>query len=209
MDTNEITKILQDEIETGILGPGIVLKQEMLAERFGVSRQPIRQVLERLLTHGLLTKRSDRSLAVNGLSAKEVRNLSQIRISLEAMALSLAIPHLVPRDLRKARRLNEDLQEEDSPSTIEELDIAFHQTLYAPCNNPRLVQMIMDLRREARRSYYRQPKGSWSRAAFYKEHEALLNACADGNVEHAVSILMTHIGITSGNLVQANDIGEP
>ncbi|MAZ34086.1 MAG: transcriptional regulator, partial [Thalassospira sp.] len=145
MDPNKITETLQSEIENGTLAPGTILKQERLAERFGVSRQPVRQALERLLANGLLTKRSDRSLAVNGLSANEARELSQIRISLESTALILSIPHLTQRDLRKAIRLNDDLFEEEAPAIIEELDIAFHRTLYAPCGNGRLLQMIDEL----------------------------------------------------------------
>lgn len=209
MDPNKITETLQSEIENGALAPGTILKQERLAERFGVSRQPVRQALERLLANGLLTKRSDRSLAVNGLSANEARELSQIRISLESTALILSIPHLTQRDLRKAIRLNDDLFEEEDPAIIEELDIAFHRTLYAPCGNGRLLQMIDELRREARRSYHRQPPGSQARKAFYEEHNDLLAVCNLGDASKAAEIIEKHIGITSRQLVEHPENGAP
>ncbi|WP_404423753.1 GntR family transcriptional regulator [Thalassospira australica] len=209
MDPNRIAETLQNDIENGTLSPGTVLKQERLAERFGVSRQPVRQALERLLVNGLLTKRSDRSLAVNGLSADEARDLSQIRISLESTALILSIPHLSQNDLRKAIRLNDDLFEEENPAIIEELDIAFHQTLYAPCGNDRLLKMIAELRGEARRSYHRQPPGSQARKVFYEEHNDLLAVCNRGDVNKAIEIIENHIGITSRQLVQSPENGAP
>ncbi len=209
MDPNRIAETLQNDIENGTLSPGTVLKQERLAERFGVSRQPVRQALERLLVNGLLTKRSDRSLAVNGLSADEARDLSQIRISLESTALILSIPHLSQNDLRKAIRLNDDLFEEENPAIIEELDIAFHQTLYGPCGNDRLLKMIAELRGEARRSYHRQPPGSQARKVFYEEHNDLLAVCNRGDVNKAIEIIENHIGITSRQLVQSPENGAP
>ncbi len=207
--SNKITETLQSEIENGTLSPGTILKQERLAERFGVSRQPVRQALERLLANGLLTKRSDRSLAVNGLSANEAHELSQIRISLESTALILSIPHLTQRDLRKGICLNEELFEEEDPAIIEELDIAFHRTLYAPCGNGRLLQMIGELRGEARRSYHQQPAGSQARKAFYEEHNGLLAVCSLGDVNKAVEIIEKHIGITSRQLVVHPESGAP
>ncbi|MBV16773.1 MAG: transcriptional regulator [Thalassospira sp.] len=200
MDTNDITRTLQNEIEDGILTPGTVLKQEVLAARFDVSRQPVRHALERLLAYGLLEKRSDRSLAVIGLSINQVRELAQIRISLEQTALGLSAPKLTPSDLRKARRINEDLYEEDDPTILAELDLAFHRVLYGACGNDRLLAMIADLRGEARRAYAQQPKGSRPRHAFYNEHDALITACTKGDINTAKDTLATHIGVTAATL---------
>ncbi|RUV71887.1 MAG: GntR family transcriptional regulator [Mesorhizobium sp.] len=71
MDPKSIFSELQDEIESGELAPGSVLKQESIAERFGVSRQPVRQALDQLLGSGLVVRRRDRSLAVALLSERE------------------------------------------------------------------------------------------------------------------------------------------
>ncbi|MEK9844829.1 GntR family transcriptional regulator [Thalassospira sp.] len=201
MDTNIITQTLQNDIQSGLLTPGTVLKQEELAARFGVSRQPVRHALERLRTSGLLEKRPDRSLAVVGLRAKDVRELSQIRIALEQNALMLSAPNLTASNLRKARRLNEDLFEEEDPETLAELDRDFHQTLYGGCGNERLLKMIADLRNEARRAYALQPIGSQPRRVFYEEHNRILSALAADDIAAACDVLSTHIGITAGTLI--------
>jgi DNA-binding GntR family transcriptional regulator len=201
MDTNLITQALREEIEAGSLPPGTVLKQENLAARFGVSRQPIRHALERLHESGLLEKRPDRSLAVTGLRSKDVRELCQIRISLEVSALELSAPNLSPSALRKARRLNEDLFEEDDPDMLAALDQEFHATLYSACGNQRLTSMIEGFRGEAKRAYALQPKGSRPRRAFYDEHQKILAALEASDLATACKVLTTHIGVTAGTLI--------
>jgi DNA-binding GntR family transcriptional regulator len=202
MDTNEIVVVLRREIEGGMLAPGAVLKQELLAERFGVSRQPVRQALDRLLASGLLDRRPDRSLAVAGLSEEQARELAQIRASLERTALRTSLPALTDSDLRKARRLNEDLVEEEDPRTLEELDIEFHRTLYKRCGNARLLGMIDDLRRESRRAYQRQPKGSDERVILHAEHGAIIDACERHDIAAALKALSHHLQLTTARLTR-------
>jgi DNA-binding GntR family transcriptional regulator len=201
MDTNLITQTLRDEIEAGELLPGTVLKQEELAHRFGVSRQPVRHALERLRESGLLGKRPDRSLTVTGLRSEDVRELCQIRISLEVTALRLSAPHLSPSALRKCRRINEDLFEEDDPDVLADLDREFHDVLYGASDNQRLLVMIGSLRGEAKRAYALQPKGSHPRTAFYNEHNQILDALNAQYITTACEILATHIGVTAGTLI--------
>jgi DNA-binding GntR family transcriptional regulator len=202
MDTNMIITELRREIESGLLPAGTVLKQEVLAERFGVSRQPVRQALDRLLAIGLLRRRPDRSLAVSGLNGDEARELAEIRAALETVALRASMPSLTDGDLRKARRLNEDLVEEENPSVLEELDIAFHKALYGRCANARLLSMIEELRRESRRAYKRQPKGSDDRAILYAEHGDIIAACERRDTEEAALALSRHLQQTTARLTR-------
>ncbi|WP_025660949.1 GntR family transcriptional regulator [Rhizobium sp. IBUN] len=205
MDTNLIATALRREIEGGSLPPGTVLKQELLAERFGVSRQPVRQALDRLLASGLLDRRPDRSLAVAGLTEEQARELAEIRAALESMALRAALALLGDSDLRKARRLNEDLIEEDDPAALEELDVAFHRTLYGRCGNRRLLSMIDELRRESRRAYLRQPKGSNERVILHAEHRAIIDACARRDEGEALKALSGHLQMTTARLARKGE----
>jgi DNA-binding GntR family transcriptional regulator len=202
MDTNGIAVALRREIESGRLPPGSILKQELLAERFGVSRQPVRQALDRLLSSGLLNRRPDRSLAVAGLTEEQARELAEIRGALETTALRGALSMLGDSDLRKARRLNEDLVEEEDPATLEELDVAFHRTLYGRCGNARLLSLIDELRRESRRAYLRQPKGSDERVILHAEHRAIIEACARRNEAAALQALSNHLQMTTARLTR-------
>lgn len=205
MDTNDISDSIRRDIETGALPPGTVLKQEWLAGRFGVSRQPVRQALDRLLASGLLERRSDRSLAVAGMDEKQAAELAEIRAALEATALRASLDDLTDSDLRKAQRLNEDLLEEDDPGLIEELDIAFHRALYGRCGNARLLAMIDELRRESRRAYTRQPKGSEARVILHAEHRAIIDAYAKRDAAAALLALSQHLRLTTARLTREGE----
>ena len=188
-----IENSLRGEIERGLLPPGMQLKQEALAERFGVSRQPVRAALERLRAAGLLERRTDRSLAVAGLTRQQAEELVAVRLILEESALRAALPRLQPVDLRRARRVAEEIADTADPARIEDLDIAFHRLLYAPGGNDRLLAMIDGLRRDGRRVYHRQPPGSASRRRLAADHDAILQAAERGDTDAAIAALAAHL----------------
>jgi DNA-binding GntR family transcriptional regulator len=201
MDPKSIFSALQEEIESGALAPGFVLKQESIAARFGVSRQPVRQALDRLLGSGLVVRRPDRSLAVAILSEREARELSELRAILEIAALEQSVPSLSPAALRRAERLNLELFEEYDPLRIEELDQQFHLTLYSGCRNSRLLGSLGPLRREARRACLHQQPGAQERVDFFEEHAAIIAACARQDFDAAAQHLRRHLTQTTARLL--------
>jgi len=201
MDPKSIFSALQDEIESGELPPGSVLKQELIAERFGVSRQPVRQALDRLLGRGLVVRRPDRSLAVAILSEREATELSELRAILEVAALEQSVPLLLPPALRKAERLNHELFAEYDPQRILELDQQFHLTLYGGCENTRLLRSVEALRREARRACLHQEQGTQERVDFFEEHAAIVAACARRDFDAAAQQLRHHLTQTTARLL--------
>lgn len=201
MDPKAIFSELQDEIESGELAPGSILKQEVIADRFGVSRQPVRQALERLLGSGLVVRRRDRSLAVAILSQREATELSELRAIVEIAALEQSLPLLSSAVLRTAERLNDELIAEYDPVRILELDQQFHLTLYSGCKNTRLLKTITTLRRESRRSTLHQKHGAKERTDFFVEHSAIIAACAKQDLHTAAQRLRRHLTRTTARLL--------
>src|SRR5260221_5824158 len=179
--TNTIAGRLQDDIRLSRLPPGSVLRQDELAARFGVSRQPVRLALEILRSTGLVAARSDRSVEVVGLTAEALGDLLDVRLLAERQALALAMAQMGQRNLLEARHLQDRIEIESDPKLLEELDCAFHGALYKACGNVRLLKLIDDLRREDRRPYSQQPAGSPARARWTRQHRALLRKCAAGD----------------------------
>src|SRR5512135_1194964 len=96
MDPNSASAIaaeLQADIRLGRLPPGSVLRQDELAGRFGVSRQPIRLAIETLRAAGLVAARRDRSVEVAGLPPQALGELLALRRLVEREALLLAMPN--------------------------------------------------------------------------------------------------------------------
>jgi DNA-binding GntR family transcriptional regulator len=87
--------LILDAIDVGVYKPGSRLVESELADRFGVSRTPIREALQRLETQSLLT-RDGRSLIVASLDHNQLAELYVVRAELEGLARSWphAMPHL-------------------------------------------------------------------------------------------------------------------
>jgi DNA-binding GntR family transcriptional regulator len=175
------------------LQPGSALRQDALAARFGVSRQPVRMAIEILRASGVATLRRDRSVEIVGTSAQARRDLIAIRTLIEREALLLAVPRLEQEDILRARHLQEQIEIEKDPKRLEDLDCAFHLALYQPCNNVRLLKLVEDLRRDDLQPYHEQPIGSPARAQWSKQHRKLLPACAAGGVADAAAALEVHL----------------
>lgn len=200
-----IEATLRSEIERGLLAPGAVLKQERLAAAFGVSRQPVRHALERLLATGFLERRSDRSLAVTGLSPSDAAELVGVRVALETNALRLSLANLDAAALRKARHVSDEILHADGSAEIEDLDVAFHRLIYGRCGNERMLTMIDNLRREGRRIYAAQLADVAHRERFHVEHLAILEACEHRDADRAAEALAAHLSGTTLPLTE--DLG--
>ena len=77
---------LRDDIISGTLSPGERILEEAIAERYSVSRTPLREALLQLEQEGLLERFSKRGMIVTGLSLKEVSELYEVRARLEGLA---------------------------------------------------------------------------------------------------------------------------
>ena len=95
-------KLVLDAIDGGIFKPGDRLVESDLAERFGVSRTPIREALQRLETQSLLA-RDGRSLIVATLDHNQMTELYAVRAELEALAARLAARHATTEEVRVLR----------------------------------------------------------------------------------------------------------
>src|SRR5262249_24509141 len=98
---DEIALVLEDEIVSGTIEPGVVLRQEQLSERFGVSRTPIREALRRLAALGLVSFVPNRGVRVRTLSREELREAFLVRAELESLATELATPRMTADDLAR------------------------------------------------------------------------------------------------------------
>jgi DNA-binding transcriptional regulator YhcF (GntR family) len=100
-------QLILQAIDTGVYRPGDRLVESELAERFGVSRTPIREALQRLETQSLLT-RDGRSLIVSSLDHNQMAELYVVRCELEGLAARLAARHATEEEIRVLRKMVED-----------------------------------------------------------------------------------------------------
>jgi DNA-binding GntR family transcriptional regulator len=198
-----VREALRRAISSGELAPGVQLRQDELAERFGTSRIPVREALRQLEAEGFVTILPNRGAVVSDLSIDEVVELLEIRIALECHALRLAIPAMSEIDLDEATKILRSYDKAPDPAQWGAFNWTFHATLYAPCNRPRLLAMV-----EANYGHVgRFTRALVSRATGkerpQREHYRLLELCREGEIEKAVRLLREHIEQTQRTLRSA------
>ena len=135
-------QLILDAIDLGVYGPGDRLVESELAERFGVSRTPIREALQRLDTQSLLT-RDGRSLIVASLDHNQLAELYVVRAELEGLAAGLAARHATDEEVRVLRDMVEDDRRLlNDPQAMARANRRFHKQIHLASHNRFLVQQL-------------------------------------------------------------------
>ena len=195
-----IAESLRQAIIEGQLGPGESLRQENLAQHFAVSRIPVREALRQLESEGWIVLHRNRGARVSSLSADEVREIYEIRASLEVTALRLAAPHHTPQSLKQAGAILHAAHSESGGLFNVERNREFHLALYAPAQRPRLIALIDSLHSQGERYLRLKLDMPAHKRQSDDEHQRILDAMRRGDVEAAVKILEPHL-LQTGEMV--------
>lgn len=198
---NMVASGLRDAILGGVLAGGQPLRQEEIAESFGVSRSPVREALRQLEGEGMVSFIPHRGAVVSEISHHEVEEITEIRVTLETMAMRKAIPFLEDDDLERAEEVLRRIdREEDLITYWSELNWRFHATLFAPAERPRLLSLIKT-QHDAFERYIRMHLALSDYEKPQKEHYELLDLCREKDTNAVLSLLAKHIENTSALLV--------
>jgi DNA-binding GntR family transcriptional regulator len=190
-----IADAIREQIHAGALPGGSALNQNELAERFGVSRIPVREALRQLETDGTIRYVPNQGAVVTAYTAAEIRERFEIRSELEPLALRLAIPHLTPEAMRALERELTAMRDESDPARWGKHHTAFHRLLYEGAGRPRLLAIIESLYISLARAMTPDLAHAEMRA-HDAEHRTLLDAVSRGEAEAATRALRAHLGGT-------------
>lgn len=190
---NDIFGVLRQEILSGDLEPGTFLKEVELAKRFGVSRTPVRDALQRLEDNGLI-ERTSRGTEVKGIDPGLVMQVYDIRILLEEEVCGQAARSSSLADQLKMEALLErDKQSKDTDGHQRmEMNLEFHASIWEASRNP----ILKDFLERLIPNLVHAPRSTLSDDARWEEslveHEALVTAIRNHDVEAARRIARTH-----------------
>jgi len=201
MNEESIAAALQQEILAGEIQPGTELVQVALANRFAVSRIPVRDALRRLAASGLVTISPNRGARVVQLTPDEVREIYELRILLEGDCLRRAMGRMTEDDLQRIEHALAKSNLDALTDDWAEGDWFFHATLYAPAGRNHQIEMIRNLRNRCRThvAVYRTLPEETPR--WLDGHERLFGFCRQGDIEAAVGALERHIETAAGILL--------
>ncbi|SLN32927.1 HTH-type transcriptional regulator McbR [Roseovarius litorisediminis] len=185
--------LILEAIDMGIYKPGDRLVESDLAERFGVSRTPIREALQRLETQSLLT-RDGRSLIVSSLDHNQLAELYVVRAELEGLAASLAARHATEEEVRVLR----DMVEKDrgllgNPSGLARANRRFHKQIHLASHNRFLVQQLDLVHRSMALMATTSLAAVGRDEDALKEHDAIVSAIEARDSDAASAALRAHI----------------
>lgn len=186
---------LRRDIARGVYRPG-PLSIRQLAEHFDVSTMPVREALRRLEGEGLVAFEGGRRIRVNALTLDDLKELLSIRIALETLALSAAIPALQSDKalVKQLKALIEKMDDEQNDSNAwRTTNREWHELIYQAAGMPRLATMIAQLW-TAVEPYMRLYLTSTSSfQVSQKQHRAILAAAARGDQTAATKVLTEHL----------------
>ena len=143
---DDIYEIVKEMIISREIQPGEKINEEVLADRLGISRTPIRETLCRLETEGIVKIIPRRGTFVGTLSKEKVEWILEVREVLEGLVARLASANMDKRTLRKLRvgleRLKGDPGKEDKLVAYSKADTEFHSVLLEKAGNLVLKSMM-------------------------------------------------------------------
>lgn len=187
---------LRQAILKGELAPGERLMEIQLAERLGVSRTPIREAIRKLELEGLVLMIPRKGAEVAKISEKSLRDVLEVRRSLEELAIELACQRMTSEAVEELEKKQEEFKEaveQGNPMEIAETDEAYHDVIYKGTCNDRLVQMINNLREQMYRYRLEYIKDEDKRQILLLEHDNILKAVRQRKVLEAKEAMREHI----------------
>jgi DNA-binding GntR family transcriptional regulator len=209
---DRLCRVLSDEIVTGALGPGVRLDEQSLADRFSVSRTPIRETLSQLAGLGLVEKRPHRGVVVLIQSYERLLQLFEVMAELEGACARFAAERMTGLEKLHLRRIHESavaLVEANDVDDYEKHNTEFHRLIYDGTHNPALVETAFEARRKVfhfRRAQFRLA----DRVRLSQvEHESIVSAISRGDANEAYETAKQHILTVreaASELLRANPI---
>jgi DNA-binding GntR family transcriptional regulator len=185
---------LRQAILTGVMTGGTRLVQADIAAQLGVSTTPVREALRDLAAEGLIRMDPHRGAVVHELDVEELRELYDIRLALEPLAVRRAAELIDDEQLATAQAIQTRMDAETDPAAWADLNLQFHAVLDKAACSPRLVGLINTI------------QASWGQYVGHAlhvdpermkrgnaEHNELLRALRRHNPDRAAEVLRKHL----------------
>jgi DNA-binding GntR family transcriptional regulator len=192
----ELRSQLADEIVRGQLAPGTSLDETALAQRFEVSRTPVREAIRLLAASGLVEARPHRVAVVARPSHQDIVGMFEAMAELEALCAFYAAERMTSAERRGLEDIHEELRvliQSGDPQRYHEVNEAFHTSIYIGAHNSYLAELALTTRGRVqpfRRAQFRN-LGRLSKS--HVEHDQVVQAILRGERATAGETMRAHI----------------
>ena len=198
--TNQVYGRILEAITDRTLLPGQRITQNELADRLGVSRQPVSHALHLLHRQGLLAESGRRGFEVTQLDPERIRQLYEVRGTIDALAARTAAKRAKTdaagrAQLDAALKAGRAIDRTTPLARLVALDVDFHSAIYRLAGNPVIEEMIAPQWPHMRRSMATVMTELDYRKTAWNEHEAIAENILSGNAKAAAAAAETHAQI--------------
>lgn len=198
---NEIRRLIFD----GEFQAGDGLNEQALANRFNVSRTPVREALRILTASGMVDQQPRKRARVATMPLGRIFESMEALSELEACCARLAVRYMTPIERAELTNVHEQFCAALCKKNIDVMDVArlnllFHETLLEGCHNSALIEMARNLATKVigyRAQQAVQP-GRLKNSA--TEHGEILAALLSGDEERTYTLMRSHFDIVSTNV---------
>lgn len=186
-----------DEIEIRIMQhvypPGSHLAEDELAVQLGVSRTPVREAFRMLSRAGWLTVQPHSGAYVRSPTMDEVRQVFEVRETLEDRAARLAARNIIEPEVKELRKIIERGFREVRRSNIRQITIlngAFHATIAKAGRNQVLARLLEELAKQVH--WHFSAVATIRGESSWQEHEEILASIEAGDADGSASLIVEH-----------------
>ncbi len=198
--TEDLCDRLADEIITGKIAPGTRLDEHSLADRYQLSRTPVREALRHLTAIGLAVPGEQRSLYAAGITSEKRTELFEVMAELEAICARMAALRMSSAERAALEALHLQSGERmraGNPGAYSEDNARFHAAIYRGSHNATLEDMALSTRKRLAPFRTGQFNLLGRLAKSYAEHQRVVDAILRGDDAGAESAMLDHVALVS------------
>lgn len=193
MTPEAIAALLGQAIREQVLAPGAALIQEDLAQRFNVSRNPVREALRILASEGIVIIRPGGGATVRKLSRQDLEELYDLRIALEPQIAPYIVAEARNRDIDALTIMVEKMAAETDVSAWMRTNFEFHGALYAIAGRPHTESVLRSLLSSVQPYSLEHIDRLAGKKQASEEHAAMVRAIRENNASDLADLFIVHL----------------
>ncbi|MBJ7551609.1 GntR family transcriptional regulator [Marinomonas ostreistagni] len=196
---------LRKRILSGELEEGALIRQELLAEEYDVSRMPIREALKRLDAEGLLVFKNNRGATVTKHTLEEIAEIFDVRTLLEVDLFARAIPAMTETHFSECEAILKEMDDSYKTGNVADwgpLNAEYHGKLYEAAGRHLTEQLLERVTLQANRYVSMHIGKLDKRDNASHDHHSLLKLARQGDILGATALLRTHLVNTKNQVIE-------
>ena len=204
--SEQVVRIISDGLLSERFQPGVRLVESDIAQQLGISRSPVREALAELEKQGLIERKTGRGATVRQWTVRDIEEVFFVRSVLEGCAVRLATERVRQRDLEVLNKIVARMWEAvkaNDISTLNELDLEFHNEIWRLSGNNFLERVLNGLRLQLRIIMALNQEIHPRLDEIAEIHQEMVDVIGSSDPERAERVMKAHFKDAVARMMQA------